>query len=127
MAATRYLSLFLFALAPSASYAASYLYASHYSGNVNLLTFDESSKSLTLTQSLTSCGQMPSWLTWDSTNKMLYCTDENFYGSTASISSISAASNYQLSLGQKATTPSGGVANVLYGGSDGKGYIAVAH
>ena len=122
MAATRYLSLLALALASSTTYASS-LYASHYSGTVNLLTFDETSHSLFLTQSLKACGTMPAWLTWDSTNKKLYCTDENYYSSTASLSSLSAGSNMQLSIDAKATTPSGGVANALYG----NGYIAVAH
>lgn len=122
MAVTRFIALLSFALAPGASYAAS-LYASHYSGTVNLLTFDESTGSLSLTQSLNACGTLPAWLTWDSTNKKLYCTDENFYGSTASISELSAGSDMRLTVDAKATTPSGGVANVLYG----DGYIAIAH
>ncbi|KAK5174263.1 uncharacterized protein LTR77_001343 [Saxophila tyrrhenica] len=126
MAVVRYLCLLTLALAPSFSYAAN-LYASTYDGTVNLLTFDEKSHALSLTQSLKACGSMPSWLTWDSANRKLYCTDEDFYSSTASISSLSAASDMRLSVDAKATTPSGGVANTLYGGSDGKSYIAIAH
>jgi hypothetical protein len=125
MAVTRYLSLSLLALAP-ASYAST-LYASHYDGTVNLLTFNDSTKSLSLTQALTSCGSMPAWLTYDATNRELYCTDENYFSSSASISSIAVASDMHISVDAKATTPSGGVANILYGGSDGKGYIAIAH
>ena len=126
MAATRYLSLLCLALAPGASYAAS-LYASQYVGTVNLLTFNESTGSLSLTQALTACGSMPAWLTWNSANKKLYCTDENYFSSAASISELSAGSDMRLSVNAKASTPPGGVANVLYGGSDGAGYIAIAH
>jgi hypothetical protein len=122
MAATRYFSLLAMALAPSTSYA-EHLYASHYDGTVNLLNFNASSRSLALTQSLKACGTMPAWLTWDATNRKLYCTDENYYSSTATLSSLSAGSDLQLSVSGVATTPSGGVANALYG----PGYIAVAH
>ena len=126
MAVTRYFSLLCLALAPGASYAAS-LYASQYVGTVSLLTFDESTESLSLTQSLTACGRMPAWLTWNSATKKLYCTDENYYSSTATISELSAGSDMRLSVNAIANTPSGGVANVLYGGSNGAGYIAIAH
>jgi hypothetical protein len=125
MSVAHYLFLSTLALAP-ASYAAS-LYASHYDGTVNLLNFDESSGKLSLTQALKSCGSMPAWLTWDSVNSNLLCTDENFFSSTASLSQLSAASDLELSVVGKATTPSGGVANTFYGGSDGKSYAAVAH
>ncbi|KAK3054203.1 hypothetical protein LTR09_004981 [Extremus antarcticus] len=118
MAVTRFLTL---ALAPAA-HAAS-LYASHYSGTVNLLTFNESTHALTLTQALTAFGTMPAWLTWDNTNRKLYCTDENYFSSTASLSAISADSSFHISVDAKTSTPSGGVANAVYG----PGYVAVAH
>lgn len=100
------------------------LYASHYSGTINLLAF--SGSSLTLTSSTKSGNSMPSWLTYDSAGKALYVPDEN-YGSTGTLTSFSIGSNGALTQSGKATAPGGAVANCVYGGSDGRSFIANAH
>jgi hypothetical protein len=107
---------------------AAYLYASHYSGTISLLTLDHvnGAYSLTQTATATGCGTLPAWITLDTPGAMLYCTDENFSG-TASISSFSVDANWRLTARARASTPTGGVANCLYGGTNGTGYIASAH
>jgi 6-phosphogluconolactonase (cycloisomerase 2 family) len=124
-------SFFLGLIASSllGSVQAESLYASHYSGSIYLLSLNSTSNggyTLSNTASIVGCGVMPSWLTYDSTNKMLYCSDESYYGS-GSISSFSVGSDGRLTQTAKASAILGAVANVLYGGSDGKGYIAIAH
>ncbi|KAF2473412.1 3-carboxy-cis,cis-mucoante lactonizing enzyme [Lindgomyces ingoldianus] len=100
------------------------LYASHYSGNINYLTF--SGSSLTLTSSTKSGNSMPSWITYDGPGKALYVPDEN-YGQTGTLTSFSIGANGALTQSGKVTATGGAVANCLYGGSDGKSFIANAH
>src|SRR6187402_1853863 len=95
------------------------IFAAHYSGTVNTLTLS-STNSLTLNTSLTIGGQ-PSWMTYDSSSRIIYVSDETSFGS-GSISAVSAATNGHLSLLGKAPATGGGVANVLYG----EGYVAIA-
>lgn len=101
------------------------LWATHYSGTANWLTFDGSSLKLT-TQSNTN-NRMPSWITYDVANKALYLPDENYYSNTGTLVSFSVGSNGALTQTGKATTPKSAVATTLYGGSDGKGFIVNAH
>ncbi|KAF2655890.1 putative isomerase YbhE [Lophiostoma macrostomum CBS 122681] len=101
------------------------LYATHYSGTVNYLTF--SGSSLTLTSSARAGNTLPSWITYDSAGKALYVPDENFNGPTGTLVSFSIGANGALTQSGKATTQQGVVATALYGGSDGKGFIANAH
>ena len=118
------LSHFIAALSLGAVFASN-LFVSHYSGTVNTLTLTESlngSYSLKLNTSLTTCGYQPSWLTYNSSIRTLYCTDEFGFG-TATLISISAATNGSLTQLVKVTAMTGGVANGLYG----NGYIAIAH
>ncbi len=96
------------------------IFAAHYSGTVNTLTLT-SSNTLAVNTSLTIGGQ-PSWMTYDSSSRTIYVSDETTYGS-GSISAVSAATNGKLSLLGKAAAPGGGVANTLYGG----GYVAISH
>ncbi|KAF2178795.1 putative isomerase YbhE [Zopfia rhizophila CBS 207.26] len=105
------------------------LYASHYSGTINYLTLTKSSDtaySLTQTSSTRSGNQLPSWLTYDGEGKALYVSDEVFVGS-GTLTSFSIGANGALTQSGKVTTPAGGVANCLYAGANGKGFIANAH
>lgn len=114
-------------LASSAS--AETLFASHYSGQIYTLQLTNNSAgaySLAVSSQITACGGLPSWLTYDATTRMLYCSDETMYGS-GSISSLSADSSGKLTVTGKAQAPIGGVANTLYGGSNGNSYVAIAH
>ncbi|KAH8732343.1 Lactonase, 7-bladed beta-propeller-domain-containing protein [Phaeosphaeriaceae sp. PMI808] len=102
------------------------LWASHYSGSINYLTF--TGKSLTLTSSTKTNNNLPSWITYDNVGQALYVPDEVFQGpSTGSLVSFSITNNSTLTAGGKGTTPQGSVATTLYGGSNGRGFIANGH
>jgi 6-phosphogluconolactonase (cycloisomerase 2 family) len=107
--------------------AAANLYAAHYSGTINHLTFDNNS--LTLVSSEKTGQTLPSWITYDAKGKKLYIPDENFVdkNSSAILVSYSVDAKGALTKIGNATTPRGGVATVLYGGKDGRGFIANAH
>jgi hypothetical protein len=122
MLASHSLLLPLFGSAVSAAN----LWATHYSGTINYLTF--SGKSLTLTASSKTGNNLPSWITYDSAGQALYIPDEVFYGpSTGSLVSMSISNNGTVKTTGTGITPQGVVANALYGGADGKGFIANAH
>ena len=70
---------------------------------------------------------MPSYLAYDSVNRILYCTDETNYGSTACLSAFNGAADGKLTAGARINAPIGGIANTLYGGSDGNGFLVMAH
>ncbi|KAF3002115.1 hypothetical protein E8E13_009916 [Curvularia kusanoi] len=107
--------------------AAANLYAAHYSGTLNHLAFNGTS--LTLVSSEKTGQTLPSWITYDAAGKALYVPDENFLdpASNAVLVSYSVGANGALTKKGNATTPRGGVATVLYGGKDGRGFIANAH
>ncbi|KAF2839641.1 3-carboxy-cis,cis-mucoante lactonizing enzyme [Patellaria atrata CBS 101060] len=107
------------------------LFVSHYSGTVNTVTFTppasaSTNGTLTLTQSLRTCGQQPAFLAFDSASRTLYCTDEWAYPQ-GSLTAIAAPAGGQLSEITKVNAVGGGLANGLYGGTNGSGFIAVAH
>lgn len=117
---------FLFPLFGGAA-AATNLYATHYSGTINHLAFNDDSLALV---SSTKTGQtLPSWITYDAAGKKLYIPDENFLTANEGgiLVSYSVDANGALTKAGNASTPQGGVATVLYGGEDGKGFIANAH
>ncbi|KAK4561323.1 hypothetical protein LTR86_004640 [Recurvomyces mirabilis] len=116
------------ALSLAGAASCEYLFASHYSGQVYTLNLTNSSShySLAVSSVVTACGGLPSWLTYDATAKNVYCSDETMSG-TGSISSFSANGNDALTVTGKTNAPIGGVANVLYGGATGNGYVAIAH
>ncbi|CZR55570.1 uncharacterized protein PAC_05458 [Phialocephala subalpina] len=100
------------------------IFVSHYSGTIYSLTLTGSGSSYTLTQNSTvAIGGQPSWMTFNSTTRELYVSDETGSGS-AQVASVSAATNGGLKLSGKASAPLGAVANVQYGGGN---YLASAH
>jgi hypothetical protein len=105
--------------------SAANLYASHYSGTINLLNF--SGNALTLTSSTRTGNLMPSWITYDGPGKALYIPDENYNSGTGTLVSFSIGANGALTSTGKVSTAQGVVATTLYGGSDGRGFIANAH
>lgn len=118
-------SLLSVALLSSGTGAAS-LYASHYSGTINTLNLN--GVALTLAKSTTTGNTLPSWITYDSAGKALYIADEVFYGaSSGNLASFSIGSNSALEATGKGPTAMGVVATTLYGGADGKSFIANAH
>jgi hypothetical protein len=106
--------------------SAANLWATHYSGTINYLTF--SGNSLTLSSSTSTGNKLPSWITYDSAGKALYIPDEVFYGASGgNLASFAIGTNGSLTATGKGSTPLGVVATALYGGADGKGFIANAH
>ncbi|KAF1841915.1 putative isomerase YbhE [Cucurbitaria berberidis CBS 394.84] len=102
------------------------LWATHYSGTVNHLTFSEGT--LKLGSSTPTGNRLPSWITYDGPGKALYIPDEVFYGAPGgNLVSFSIGNNGTLTAAGKAPTPLGAVATTLYGGADGRGFIANAH
>ncbi|KAJ8112639.1 hypothetical protein OPT61_g5035 [Boeremia exigua] len=111
----------------SGAVATTNLYAAHYSGTINHLTFDNGS--LTLVKSEETGQTLPSWITYDSVGKKLYVPDENFVdpASHAELVSYSVGANGALTKAGTTKTPRGGVSTVLYGGKNDRGFIANAH
>jgi 6-phosphogluconolactonase (cycloisomerase 2 family) len=115
------------------STAATTLYASHYDGHIFTLSLsaspDGSDNSLTLANTLQACGSMPSWLTLDADEHVLYCVDEsgtNSYGN-GTLSSFAISPNGSLTdSSTKVNTMPGGVASVIYQAGDKK-FLAIAH
>lgn len=102
------------------------LWATHYSGTINYLTFN--GNSLMLTNSTRTNNNMPSWITYDNATKALYIPDEQFFGQNGgTLVSFSIGNNGALTSTGRGSTPQSAVATTLYGGSDGKGYIANVH
>ncbi|GAB1215285.1 hypothetical protein ATERTT37_004471 [Aspergillus terreus] len=116
-------------LLPLSSIAtASVLYATHYSGTVFTLSLDESPTgyNLSIAHSGTLCGKYPSWLTYDATSNLIFCSDEDG-GNTnnGSLSALAIADDGSLSEQAKTTAPGSGVHNVVYEGDQGERYLAV--
>jgi len=103
------------------------LWATHYDGTLSTLTFTVSGSAYSLVSSSkqTTCGTQPSWLTYDATTSTLYCLDE--YYISGQLFSYAVGSSGIPSQTSKVTTVANGLHSTLYGGSNGKGYIAIAH
>jgi hypothetical protein len=103
------------------------LLVSHYNGNLYslALTTSGAAGSLSIKQTLRAGGSMPSWLTLDSASGTLYVTDESTYGSPV-LTSVSVANDGSLKSASTARSNGGELHSTLYGGADGKGFIAAA-
>ncbi|CAN9100490.1 unnamed protein product [Alternaria alternata] len=106
--------------------SAANLWATHYSGTINYLSFENNA--LTLSKSSPTGNNLPSWITYDNAGKALYIPDEVFYGASGgNLVSFAVGNNGTVTAGGKGSTPLGVVATALYGGADGKSFIANAH
>lgn len=107
--------------------AAVNLYAAHYTGTINHLTFKNDS--LALVSSVKTGQMLPSWITYDAVGKKLYVPDENFVDKSSNgiMVSYRVDTRGALTKERNTTTPRGGVSTVLFGGKDGRGFIANAH
>jgi hypothetical protein len=106
------------------------LLASHYSeATINYLSFSGDELTLSGSRSTNSSGnKLPSWVTYDSVEKAVYVPDEFFVDATqGNLVSYAIRANDTVVETGKATTPYGVVATVLYGGADGRSFIANAH
>ncbi|KAL0932767.1 nitrous oxide N-terminal region containing protein [Colletotrichum truncatum] len=100
------------------------LIASHYSGQIYTLDLS-SAKQLTITKSVSSGNRMPAWLDFDSATKTLYVPDEVQWGQPL-LKSFSVASDGTVTPKGQVQTAGGELHSTLYGGQNGKGYIALA-
>ncbi|KAJ5564227.1 hypothetical protein N7513_000469 [Penicillium frequentans] len=105
------------------------LWATHYNGNVYTLTLSGSNLSIADTQK--TCGAMPSWLTFDSESKILYCSDENGTSDPSTHGSLTAyhvdGPGGKLAQIAKTKTVGGGVNSVIFEAGKKDKYIAIAH
>ncbi|KAL1856892.1 hypothetical protein VTK73DRAFT_8215 [Phialemonium thermophilum] len=104
------------------------LLVSHYSGNLyslSLGTEGGGNGTLSIQQTLRAGGVMPSWLTLDAASGSLYVTDESNFGGS-SLTQLSVSADGTLQTGAVARASGGELHSCLYGGSDGKGFLAAA-
>jgi 6-phosphogluconolactonase (cycloisomerase 2 family) len=99
------------------------LIASHYSGQI--YTLDFSGSKLTSQSKTDGCGRIPGWIDYYSDDKSLYCYDESWYGS-GYIVSYNVSTDGTLKQFARAPTTGNDVHGTLYGGSNGKGFVATA-
>lgn len=110
------------------------LYVSHYDGHLYTLSFDATNPdpdtSLTLANTLQTCGSMPSWLELDAAAKTLYCVDESGTSQTSgngSLTALDISSPLTPTVVAETGTLAGGVASVIYEAGGCDKYIAIAH
>ncbi|KAJ5170210.1 uncharacterized protein N7500_002993 [Penicillium coprophilum] len=108
--------------------AATNLYATHYDGNIYTLSLD-SANSLSISSSLKTCGDAPSWLTFDASTRTIYCSDHSGNGTmNGSLSSYSVDQHGKLTELAKTVDVGAAVHSIMYGGEHGhENYLAVAH
>ncbi|OKP11341.1 hypothetical protein PENSUB_3178 [Penicillium subrubescens] len=100
--------------------AATNLYATHYDGNIYTLSLD-SGNSLSITLSLKTCGDAPSWLSLDPSTRTLYCSDHSGNAViNGSLTSYSVGQHGRLTELAKTTDVGAAVHSVIYGGKHGK-------
>lgn len=114
----------LLSLLPTTALGANLL-VSHFSGSVYSLSLDDSNAALAITSQLSGVGGMPSWITLDQDTGILYVNDESKVDDPKlTVLRVNPDNTVQLE-GTAAGSP-GQVHNTLYGGVDGKGFVAVA-
>lgn len=103
------------------------LLVSHFSGSIYSLSLNTSNGKgqLAITSTLRAGGLTPSWLTLDSATGNLYVTDEAQYGAPV-LTTLKVNNDNSVQLVSTAPTSGGGVHSATYGGSDGRGFFAVA-
>ncbi|OOQ90582.1 hypothetical protein PEBR_03739 [Penicillium brasilianum] len=107
--------------------AATNLFATHYDGNIYTLSFD-SENSLSITSSLKTCGDAPSWLTFDSSARTLFCSDHSGNATVnGSLTSYSVDQNGILVELGKTQDVGAAVHSTIYGSKHNRKYLAVTH
>ncbi|KAL8376692.1 hypothetical protein RB595_007691 [Gaeumannomyces hyphopodioides] len=122
----RALALLSLALGPVAAQTTN-LVASHFSGNLYSLSYTSSGGTgrLAQTASQRAGGTWPAWLTYDSASRTLYTVDEaNWVGPV--FTEFKVAADGKLTKGAASPRSGGELHSTLYGGQDGKGFIAGA-
>jgi 6-phosphogluconolactonase (cycloisomerase 2 family) len=104
------------------------LLVSHFSGSVytlDLTLSNATSGTLAITSKASGCGEVPTWLTLDQATNRVWCFDESWSGSGV-ITQYSVDANGVLTVTGSAPTPGNSVWGAMYGGADGKGFVATA-
>ncbi|RYP02471.1 hypothetical protein DL765_010737 [Monosporascus sp. GIB2] len=103
------------------------LLASHYTGKIHTLslTTKGAQANFAITSSASGCGTLPAWLQWDSDTGTLYCIDENWFG-RGMAASFSADADGKLTQTGQATTSGASVHSTIYGGGDGRSFLATS-
>ncbi|SPN98742.1 uncharacterized protein DNG_01786 [Cephalotrichum gorgonifer] len=112
----------LLALLPTA--LSSSIIVSHFEGTVYSLALSDDASELSVSSQV-QLGGMPSWVTLDKETKTLYVTDESWFGSTK-LSAWSVGEGAALTAAGQAPTRGGELHCSLFGGADGKGFIAAS-
>lgn len=106
------------------------LFVSHFSGTVYTLSYTPATNgngTLAIKSSTTGCGRMPSWLSFDSPTKSLYCFDETgSWGGGSVVASFSVNGDGSLKQSGQAKSTGGEVHGSLYGGVNGTSFVAMA-
>ncbi|CDM36225.1 hypothetical protein DTO013E5_8948 [Penicillium roqueforti] len=105
-----------------------HLWATHYNGNVYTLALKNND--LSISQTLKTCGDMPSWLTLDAQTRTVYCSDESGTAdpsTNGTLTALHVKPDGTLRQGAVAKTVGGGVNSVIYESDAGKKFIAIAH
>lgn len=108
--------------------AAVNLWATHYSGHVYTLAL--SGRDFRVAETSKTCGNMPSWLTFDSDARVLYCVNEDGSADPSthgSVTAYRAGRDGKLRQVAVAETVGGGVNSVIYEGGKGGKFLAIAH
>ena len=104
------------------------LLVSHFSGplyTLDLTLSSATSGSLKISSTAGGCGNIPTWLTLDKLTNTVWCFDEDWNGSGV-ISQYTINDAGVLTLTGSGATPGNSVYGALYGGPDGKGFVATS-
>ncbi|KAK0707979.1 Lactonase, 7-bladed beta-propeller-domain-containing protein [Lasiosphaeris hirsuta] len=103
------------------------LVASHFAGGVYSLslTTTGSSGKLAITSQASGCGTTPAWVEYYSDSKTLYCFDESWNGGGTN-AQYSVNNDGRLTLAGSTKSSGNTVHGLLYGGPEGKSFIATA-
>ena len=113
----------------SAVVSATNLWVSSYAGSVTTLSLTGANSTYKLSNASISynCLNDPSWLTFDSSTRTLYCIGENLSGGNGALTTFTASYNGSLITGTQSQTMPGGVNGVQYTIPSGKVFLAIAH
>ncbi|RGP78309.1 hypothetical protein FLONG3_3624 [Fusarium longipes] len=106
------------------------LFVADYSGALTTLKLAESQNGYDLTVSSKSsdCQPVPSWLTLDKANNVLYCLDRGVWAPTGSLNSFTIGNDGALKRVARVSAPLEGVAGEIITGAKGKrGYFAASY
>lgn len=103
------------------------LIASHFSGGIYTLslTTTGTSGTISVTSQTNGCGTTPGWIELYSDTRKLYCFDESWTG-RGQHAEFNVQNDGRLSLASSLQVSGNSVHGILYGGPDGRSYIATA-